>query len=210
MSKKPLSMQICDLERKIIARRRGGVCYELNGLFFHLLRRLEYDAHLAAATTYAGNRWNPYEGTHMMIVVQMDNQYYAVDVGFGGNSPSKPIPLNGEEVQDVDGVLRVVQEDGTYFLQKKEDRHWDNLYRIRLDEKQMDDFTHWCQFVQTSPDSPFNKTLLVSRVTNQGRATLSGNSLTVVENGIKRKSVVPANEITVVLQQRFNLYTSQA
>lgn len=210
MSKIPLSMQLGDLERKIITRRRGGVCYELNGLFCHLLRRLGYDARLAAASTYAGNRWNPFEGTHMMIIVQLDNQSYVVEVGFGGNSPSKPIPLNGEEVQDVDGVFRVVREEETYFLQKKEHQDWDNLYRFRPDEKQMDDFTAWCQMVQTSPESPFNRTLLVSRVTDRGRVTLSGNSLTVAENGIKVKSVVPDDEIAVVLQQRFHLDANYA
>lgn len=205
IAKIPLSLHIGDLEQKIIARRRGGVCYELNGLFFHLLRRLDYDARLAAATTYLGDRWNPLENTHMMIVVQLDRQPYVVDVGFGGNSPSEPIPLNGREVQDVDGAYRVVREKDTYFLQKKEHRDWSPLYRFRLDEKQMEDFTSSCLLIQTSPESPFNKTLLVTRATNQGRVTLSGQSLTVVKNGAKHKYAVSAGELAALLQQRFQL-----
>ncbi|CAH0122455.1 MULTISPECIES: arylamine N-acetyltransferase [unclassified Paenibacillus] len=205
MEKQTLSMQFGDLERKIIERSRGGVCYELNGLFRHLLCHLEYDARLAAATTYIGDRWNPYEDTHMMILAHVDNQSYVVEVGLGGNSPSKPVPLNGKEVRDVDGVYRVVREEDMYYLQKNENQDWNNLYRFRMDEKQTEDFVPWCDFVQTSPESPFNKKRFISRVTQQGRVTLSGDSLTKVENGVKDKRVLQADEIAEALKRWFYL-----
>lgn len=205
MEKKTLSLQFDDLERKIIERSRGGVCYELNGLFHHLLHHLDYDVRFGAATTYIGDRWNPHKDTHMMNLVHVNNQPYVVEVGLGGNSPSKPVPLNGMEVHDVDGVYRVVRQEEIYYLQKNENRDWGNLYCFRMDEKQLEDFVPWCHFVQTSPESPFNKKLFVSRVTHQGRMTLSGDSLTKVENGVKDKRVLQKDEIADVLKRWFYL-----
>lgn len=205
MNKIPLSMRYGDWVQKILQKRRGGVCYELNGLFHRLLSYLQYDVYLVAATTFIGDRWNPYDNTHMLNLVRLDNQLYMVDVGLGGNSPAKPIPLNGKKVQDVDGIYRVYHEEGTYYLQKNEKGDWTNLYRFRTDKKQMEDFVAWCSFVQTSPESPFNKKIFVSRVTNHGRITLSGDSLTKVENGVKSKIVLQEDEIADVLKRWFYL-----
>lgn len=205
MRKIPLSMEPDHLERKIVQNRRGGVCYELNGLFNHLLRELGFDAYWAAATTRLQDRWNPNEYTHMLNIVNVDGRRYIADVGFGGNSPGKPVPLDGEEVRDTDGWYRVVEEEGILVLQKREADEWQPLYRFQPDEKQPEDFAPWCDYVQHGPDSPFNQRLFVTRAAERGRVTLAGNSLTVVEDGEKRKVELQEDEIPHALQQWFEL-----
>ena len=103
----PLSLHMEDLYEKVIHRRRGGVCFELNGLFHALLVQLGFKAHLMAETVYHGDHWG-IEESHTIILVQLDAKQYLVDVGFGGRTPRKPIPLSGEIVQDLDGDYRII------------------------------------------------------------------------------------------------------
>jgi N-hydroxyarylamine O-acetyltransferase len=205
MRKVPLSMEPDHLERKIVLGGRGGVCYELNGLFHHLLRGLGFDVRLAAATTRGQDGWNLYENTHMLNIVRIDGRLYVADVGFGGNSPGRPVPLDGEEVRDADGFYRTVLEGDVHVLQKREADEWMPLYRFRTDGKRFDDFAQACRFVQSSPESPFNRRIFVTRATDRGRVTLSGNSLTIVEDGEKRKIELREHEIPDALRRWFKL-----
>jgi N-hydroxyarylamine O-acetyltransferase len=59
LSRRPISLQPADLYTKIVARRRGGFCYELNGLFATLLRRLGFQVTLLAATCPGGRDRSP-------------------------------------------------------------------------------------------------------------------------------------------------------
>src|SRR6266700_6959593 len=50
----PISLEPDDLIEKIVTRRRGGFCYELNGAFALLLRALGFDVVLVAARVHGG------------------------------------------------------------------------------------------------------------------------------------------------------------
>lgn len=70
----------------MVLDQRGGLCYELNGLFYHLIKELGFKPYLMTGTVYVGNGvWAP-ENAHMFIIVPLDNKEYLVDVGFGENS----------------------------------------------------------------------------------------------------------------------------
>lgn len=115
----PLSLNPTRLYEKIVIRRRGGVCYELNGLFHALLHELGFDVSMRAATVYLNGSWVK-EGTHLINIVRIHGEDYLVDVGFGGNTPSKPIPLSGQEVNSVNALYRVrLEEQNTWVLEKK-------------------------------------------------------------------------------------------
>lgn len=86
----PLSLDPKQLYEKIIQRKRGGVCYELNGLFHVLLRELGFDVTMHAATVHVNGSWFK-EGSHLTNIVHFNEEDYLVDVGFGGNTPNTPI-----------------------------------------------------------------------------------------------------------------------
>ncbi len=100
--REPIYLNLNSIYEKIVLRKRGGYCYELNGLFHWLLEKLGYDASLIAATVCRPNgQWAKPE-THAAILVQL-NEPYLVDVGFG-DSTILPIPLNGDSRTDVSGT----------------------------------------------------------------------------------------------------------
>ena len=84
---------------KIVERRRGGWCFELNGLFAWLLEQLGYRVTLLGSRV-DGERGAGWELAHLLLRVDLDRPYL-VDVGFGEGS-LEPVPLE----QVADGVMR--------------------------------------------------------------------------------------------------------
>ncbi|MCP1310729.1 arylamine N-acetyltransferase family protein [Paenibacillus tyrfis] len=200
----PIALQTGDLFEKLVNRRRGGVCYELNGLFSELLRRTGFETHMVAATVYRGEgQWGT-EGSHATNLVRLEGRPYLVDVGFGGNSPRRPVPITGEEIQDADGFYRIrpyPELQNSYVLEKKEDRDWTILYRFDLEPKQLEDFAEVCDVTQYAPESPFNKVYFLMKVTEEGRMTLFDHSLTVVDGPNKTKETIEAGRIDDILDR---------
>ncbi len=200
----PISLQTDALFDKLVNRQRGGVCYELNGLFSELLRRTGFDAHLVAATVNRGDgQWGT-EGSHATNLVHLEERQYLVDVGFGGNSPRRPVPMTGEEIRDADGFYRIrpyPELRNEYVLEKKEDRDWTILYRFSPEPKPLADFSRVCDVTQYAPESPFNKVHFLMKVTDNGRITLYDRSLTVVDGLHKTKETIEARRIDEILDR---------
>ena len=111
LKKKPLSLQTKALYQKIVQNRRGGVCYELNGSFYHLLKELGFNPSLMAGTAYAGNGAWALENGHLFMIVPLENKDYLVDVGFEWSMPTitcsikwRSLVISSSE-SDSDGTL---------------------------------------------------------------------------------------------------------
>ena len=177
------------LYEKIVVNRRGGFCYELNGLFCWLLRSLGFTVSMASARVYipAIDRFTP-EFDHMVLLVYLD-KYYLVDVGFGDNF-RKPIALPNGKSKDISGSYRLRPSDSdqeTLFLQKKEKDEWQTVYSITTHPRVISDFEEMNEFNQSSPESHFTQQTICSIATNNGRVSLSDNFLTIIDEGSKKK-----------------------
>ncbi|NJD22185.1 MAG: arylamine N-acetyltransferase [Melioribacter sp.] len=183
---------ILDIERiykKIIPTKRGGFCYELNGLFHWLLTELGYKVDMLSARVYnnSKNELGP-EFDHMTLLVHLDKNFL-VDVGFG-DSFRKPIEFSNGKVEDISGQYRMVYAKDNYELQRKENRGWALQYTFNLTPRKLSDFNKMCNFQQDSPTSHFRTTMKCTIATRTGRITVSNSSLTITENGKKTKTEV--------------------
>jgi N-hydroxyarylamine O-acetyltransferase len=176
----PIRLDDAALYDKIVRRRRGGFCYELNGLFALLLRELGYTVTLlSAGVARAGGGFGP-EFDHLLLLVELDRRWL-VDVGFGENFRS-PLDLDAAGPQQRGPkAYRVVRKDGYHLLQERGAGPWRNSYRFTLTPRALADFVDMCRFHQTSPDSHFTRNRLCSLATPFGRRTLSGMKL--IETG---------------------------
>src|SRR5512132_3541091 len=107
---------------KIVTNKRGGFCYEANGLFAALLRALGFDVTmLSAGVANANGGFGP-EFDHMALMVRLVERWL-VDVGFG-DSFREPLLLDGraEQMQgersyridpDNEGRLILMQREGS-------------------------------------------------------------------------------------------------
>jgi N-hydroxyarylamine O-acetyltransferase len=172
---------------KIVHRRRGGFCYELNGLFAALLRSLGFDASLHAAQFIRpdGTLGPPLD--HAAIVVRLDEPWL-VDVGSGRFS-RYPLRLSGVDTQpDPDGEFLVLDApDGDVDVI----RDGTPLYRLEHRPRPLTDFVPMAWWQATSPESHFTKSLTCSRPTSQGRVTLSGSRLIETVDGVRHEVVLP-------------------
>lgn len=203
----PVDLGEAALYDKIVRRRRGGFCYELNGLFAALLLRLGYPVTLlSAGVARAGGGFGP-EFDHLLLLVELDRRWL-VDVGFGENFRT-PLDLDADGPQ-IQGqrAYRILRKGQHHVLQERDaaDR-WNHAYRFTLMPRKLSDFEDMCRHHQTSPDSHFTHNRVCSLATGSGRKTLSG--LRLIEtgrNGRRReRAVADEKEYRRVLHELFGI-----
>ena len=169
----PIVLEEGALFTKIVDDRRGGFCYEVNGLFAGLLRALGFDvAMLAAGVARPQGGFGP-DFDHMTLMVTLAERWL-VDVGFG-DSFLEPLLLD-ERNEQVQGrrSFRIVDDDSHLILMRRiDDGDWEAQYRFTLQPYTFVDYEEMCHFHQTSPESHFTKGRLCSLATKDGRITLS-------------------------------------
>lgn len=174
---------------KVIGRGRGGFCYELNGAFGTLLAALGYGVELLAARVYGdeGRLGIPYD--HLALRVRtVEGETWLADVGFGAHSHYPLSCAEREEQVDPAGLFRMVAAGpdaagvsggsaGSGDLDVVRDGR--PQYRLETRPRALGDFTAGLWWHSTSPLSHFTRSLVCSRVTEDGgRITLSGRELT--------------------------------
>ncbi|TAK24074.1 MAG: hypothetical protein EPO26_06580 [Chloroflexota bacterium] len=192
---RPVSLARPDLYSKIVIRRRGGFCHELNQLFRWRLDDLGFSPTLVAALAvhFTDGTIRP-AFSHQAIVVDVGGPRL-VDVGFGGRNPRIPLRID-DSFEQHDGLhsFRIsTNGDGVRTLHRlHEDFLWRPVYSFSLDIRADDEFTARCAEQQNEP--PWNARRLCALHTPRGVALLSGDHLTKVENGVRSEQLLASDE----------------
>lgn len=191
---RPIRLSLPRVYEKVVERGRGGFCYELNGLFHWLLRECGFHTTLISARVReADGSFGP-EFDHLAVLVLLETPY-VVDVGFG-DCCRHPLPLTGEELEDISGRYRVISKaDGEgYALQKKMEHNWVTEYYFTTLPHELQSFTPMCEYHQTSPASTFTQKKMCTIATEDGRITLTQDFLTITQDGKKQKRPVASDD----------------
>ena len=192
--------------RKIVDRRRGGFCYEMNGAFAALLRELGFRVTLLSARVPREDGSEGPEFDHLTLRVDLEKPWLA-DVGFG-DCFLEPLRLEVGAEQLQDGrSYRIADADGGLEVERTEpDGTWKTQYRFTLQPRRLEDFAPMCHYHQTSPQSPFTRKRVCSMATPEGRITLSDMKLVVTRNGRKEERPLGSEEeIQTVLRETFGV-----
>ena len=185
----PVSLDEGALVEKLVHRRRGGFCYELNGAFAGLLSALGFTVTLLAARAYGRAGWGP-PFDHLALRVDISESWLA-DVGFGRFS-RHPLRLGFRaEQQDPEGTFCIADSehgDLDVFLDGEPQ------YRLETRPRVLTDFEPTCWWHQTSPRSHFTRSLVCSLPTESGRVTLSDRTLICTARGERRESALASDE----------------
>ncbi|PFE97838.1 arylamine N-acetyltransferase [Bacillus thuringiensis] len=197
-----------NLREKILTSSRGGLCYELNTLFYYFLRDCGYDVQLALGTVYKNdiNAWALEDG-HITIILTYDNVKYLIDVGIASLVPLVPVPFTGESVSSKNGSYRVRRKDtskGNYVLERidaaGEWKVYHAFYKHIIDEIVVNDVQ---RRVIEDEKSVFNKGPIAVKLTNSGHISLTNTSLTEVIRGEKTKHEITENQYKEFLYTLF-------
>jgi N-hydroxyarylamine O-acetyltransferase len=179
---------------KIVGRRRGGFCYELNGAFAALLRAIGFQVTLLSARVPREDGSDSPEFDHLALRIDLDEPWLA-DVGFG-DSFLEPLGLRSGIAQSHDGrMYRVVDGGKSLGMERAErDGVWKRQYSFTLMPRSLNDFAAMCHYHQTSPESPFTRKSVCSMATPHGRITLADRRLIFTRNGIREERWLASDE----------------
>ncbi|CUA04787.1 Putative N-hydroxyarylamine O-acetyltransferase [Escherichia coli] len=183
----PREIQLDDqsLEDKLVIARRGGYCFEQNGVFERVLRELGFNVRSLLGRVVLSNPPALPPRTHRLLLVELEGEKWIADVGFGGQTLTAPIRLMPDIMQTTPhGEYRLLQEGDDWVLQFNHHQHWQSMYRFDLCEQQQSDYVmgnfwsaHW-------PQSHFRHHLLMCRhLPDGGKLTLTNFHFTHYENG---------------------------
>jgi N-hydroxyarylamine O-acetyltransferase len=187
---------VCEEEaivHKIVSRRRGGFCYELNGAFAALLRALGFTVTLLSARVARETGPDGPEFDHLALRVDLEEAWLA-DVGFGDSS-LQPLQLRaGIEQPEGSRKFCIRDQRGSLHLEMAETGgSWRRQYSFSLVPRRLADFTEMCHYHQTSPESSFTRSRVCSRATANGRITLAEQRLIITRHGEKEESLLDSD-----------------
>ena len=174
----PLSLEINDIYEKVVVRRRGGYCFELNALFAWLLRGLGFEVidyfarFLKEETTIPMRR-------HQVLHVACDDGDFLCDVGVGGTIPRMPLPLTPGKVSRQGNEKYILEEDallGKVLYEWRRDS-WQKMYSFTSEPQLAVDFVAASFYCEKHHDSIFTKQDMVHIFTKEGRKSVAGREV---------------------------------
>ncbi|HTV80649.1 MAG TPA: arylamine N-acetyltransferase [Steroidobacteraceae bacterium] len=185
---------------KVVIRRRGGFCYELNEAFGRLLAHLGF-----SVTRIEAQVWSPVRHSfgppfdHLALVVALPEGKFLTDVGFGDNN-RRPLRLPADSLTDISGHYSLQPATDGVWLLSRQDRP---LYRMTLEPRELQAFEGMYRFHRSSPESFFGQGLICTCATRTGRVTMNAQGLNIVAGG--KRWDIPFTDPDRVLEQYFGI-----
>jgi N-hydroxyarylamine O-acetyltransferase len=197
------------VDDKLIARRRGGFCFEHNGLFKRVLVAIgfEVDSLAARVLWMAPEEGPPRPRTHMALRVMIDGTPWLADVGFGGCVPTAPLRLDSEEPQETAWeTFRILPSGAQRRLEALLDGVWRPLYELALSPADDADWELANWFVCSHPTSHFRTHLMGAFTSPEARYALRDGQLTIRRrNGEVERRELDAAQLQELLCTTFGL-----
>ena len=208
--KRPIKIDEESIWDKIIIHRRGGFCYELNGLFAWLLKQIGFNVTYLNARVFnrAGELGIDFDHLALLVQVPKLSTRLLADVGFG-DSFNEPLSFDeqGEQVQGLRAYRLEKTPEGYITWQRNYDGSWERLYFFDLEpHKFPEEYEPACLYHQTSPESSFTRGSVISRATPNGRVSLEDGWLILTSNGTREKRpLADQEEYQALLKEHFGV-----
>lgn len=209
---KNISLEREWLFEKIVENKRGGYCFEMNGLFSHVLKEAGFNVTDACARVYRpgvgfGGR------AHQVLVVNVDGGLWMVDVGFGGNGPIAPVKIEDGLEQEQYGRFYRIKADETfgYILEFQVDGNYEVVYSFTTEACYPMDFDMANYFVSNNPNSIFRKVIMCTMPTEKGRVSMYDNNLKIIHNGLVTEKKLNSDfEINAAMEKYYGISLEKA
>jgi N-hydroxyarylamine O-acetyltransferase len=217
---RPISLELEAIYAKVVMRRRGGYCYELNGLFAWLLEALGFTVTRLSARTVDGSEGEvgP-EFDHLVLRVDLDVPWL-VDVGFGDTFRTPMRLMSGSPQVDALGAAYRMEALGDdWSLRERIDRAdeafealealqpgqpWRTQFQFSLRPHDLADFEPMSRWQETQ--SPyFTQHRIVTIATLDGRRTLMDDRFIEHRAGTRTERSVDEGEVEALLRDSFGI-----
>jgi N-hydroxyarylamine O-acetyltransferase len=204
----PIELNLANIFEKVVRKRRGGFCYELNGIFYELLNSIGFNVKMICARVFDQRQqiFSP-EFDHLAIIVKIDSTDYLTDVGFGEFAFS-PLKIELNAIQNDDrGSFRIERYDELYYkVAKRAGENWVPEYMFTLKKRDLSEFKDMCHYNQTSPLSHFTQNKFCSLATENGRITVTANKIKITEgDGVTELQLNSDEDFQAALEKYFHI-----
>lgn len=205
-----VSLDITDIERKLVIDGRGGYCFEQNRLLATVLEGIGFKL----STLIARVLWTKDEDaitirSHMLLKVDTSQGPHLADVGFGSMTLTGVLALEENIEQDTPHeTFRLIRrDDGDWRMQARVQEDWKTLYRFDLQPQHPIDYEAPNHYSATYPLSPFTDTLIVARTLPGARLTLRNCDYTIrrLDGGSEKRVLGSVDDICRVLAEDFGI-----
>jgi N-hydroxyarylamine O-acetyltransferase len=196
---------------RVVVRRRGGYCFEHNGLLFAVLETMGYDVHVQMARVIRNQDVHP-GLTHRITRVVIDGREYVVDVGFGPMGPPRPVPMESGNEAPIPGAFRVHEpRPAELHMQCVVDGDWYSLYRFDRSRYGQSDAELGHFYSHRHPDATFVNNLVASRILDDEVRSLRNRTYWVVRDTDPiTETIGDAHRLHVLLTGDLGLQVSEA
>ena len=216
---RPVSIHPERLMEKLLLKKRGGFCFELNGAFCMLLTSLGFDAWLCPCRQMRHSEPCPVPATHCGILIHLGEETYFCDVGYGGPVPRGSLQFSPSDLQQIEGEVFYFQKSGITPADPRSTREhsgWYTLIRQSLRsgrelplmqmapvECYLCDF--YGQSLLRSDGATAYSVRHVTRMLPDGYIDLTENELTISTDNFLQRTVVSDSELAAVLHRWFGI-----
>jgi N-hydroxyarylamine O-acetyltransferase len=177
-----LPLDLESLYQRIVVQRRGGYCFEQNGLLYEVLDVLGFSPKLYLARVIYDQNIHP-GLTHRISVIKYDQKFYVLDVGFGSLGPRVPVEMSENETIDGDQVFRITEKQpGEFHMQVLKNGEFFSLYRFELARYGQADCELGHFYSHRHPDAAFVNHLVVSLIKESETRSLRDLDYWIVTN----------------------------
>jgi N-hydroxyarylamine O-acetyltransferase len=209
--RKPVLLDRASLVQKIVEDRRGGYCFEMNGIFSFVLQAMGFGVtNLLAKVTLDGVRYTT--RTHQAILVEAGGRRWLADVGFGNDGMIAPLVFEEDtEQRQFAHTYRIrTHPKFGYTLEKKHEHGYHPLYAFTLEECGPEDFIMSNHFTATFPESFFLTMRMCTMPTKEGRITLTDSHFKVVKDSqVSETPIADERQFDTLLKEHFGLDLSR-
>jgi len=205
---KPAELAVGALVAKLVQGRRGGFCFEQNGLLWHALETIGFDV-----TALAGRvRWNipahvPMPRTHNLLLVRLGREQLLIDVGFGGAVLSGILELREGEQATPHEPFRLLRDGDGWAQQISVGGEWRTTYGFDLQPQLHVDFGVASWWASTNPASPFTHGVMAALALPDRRLALRDADLAIHHLGgpTERRRIGTIDELIRLLAEDFGI-----
>lgn len=189
---RPIELDTEHLFEKLVRRRRGGYCFELNGLMLVALGTLGFRVRPLLARVHLDAR--PSGRTHQVNLVEIGGRPWITDVGFGAGGLRCPMPLETRRIEEGPGwAFRFEQREPWGFMMRTRDNgEWKESYSFDLSQVADADIAVGNHYTSTSEKSHFVTQRIASAPRANGRVSIRNFTLTQIESGTTTTREIPA------------------